>query len=155
MLGIESITMEFLNHFKQYYEEFDQRSIDELDQFYSQEVRFSDPIHTLYGISALKAYFIESSSALTYCRFEFVEECVSDNKAWYQWVMYYQHPRLAKGKKLSVSGVSLIAFSNTETGVKISSHEDFYDVATMLYQHIPVLGGIIAWIKNKMSKDHQ
>jgi hypothetical protein len=145
--------MELLEKFKSYYCEFDQRSIKDIGCFYADNICFSDPVHHLEGLKNLQRYFEQMCRDLLSCRFEFVAETVDKNTAWFKWVMYYQHPRILKGELLSLNGVSIIQFAETEAGQKIINHEDFYDMGAMLYEHTPLLGIAIRWLKKQLSKN--
>ena len=59
--------------------------------------------------------------------------------------MTYQHPKLKSGEKIVVSGHSyLVSFED-----KVITHRDYFDVGSMLYEHLPLIGYGISWIKKK------
>ncbi len=144
--------MEFITAFKAYYGQFDQKSIDDIDFFYHKDVIFSDPIHRVEGRDSLKQYFAQMCGNLISCRFEFVGETIDANSAWFKWVMHYQHPKLKGGKSLSLTGASYLVFGMDEDRIRIISHEDFYDMGSMLYEHTPILGTGVRWLKQQLGK---
>jgi hypothetical protein len=157
MLGLrilvdESGTRDAMSHpliiseFKHYYENFDKQSLDKLDTLYADTVEFTDPIHSIQGLVSLKRYFSTMCAGLTECQFEFVDEIIDEGRACFKWVMHYRHPALQRNAPLQLVGVSFIAFSD-----KIDSHEDLYDMGAMLYENVPVLGGIIRRIKSRVA----
>ncbi len=133
---------------KHYYESFDQMSFDCLDQIYAEDVVFVDPLHRIKGLETLKAYFKESCSNVTYCRFIFTEEITSERSTCLKWRMEYSHSAIKNNARLELVGTSIVQFSEG----KVTSHEDFYDMGSMLYEHIPLLGGAIRMIKSRMIK---
>ncbi len=137
-----------LEAFKQYYQAFDRQLFDDLDQVYSDNVVFSDPVHEIQGLNTLKQYFKEMCGNLTDCQFEFVDEVVDENSACFKWEMHYRHPSIKRNKPLTLTGISLIKFSD-----KVEYHEDFYDMGAMLYEHIPVLGSAVRMIKSRLAKE--
>ena len=54
-----------LTKLKQYYESFDQASFDNLEDIYADDVVFTDPLHEINGVEALKKYFKGICSNLT------------------------------------------------------------------------------------------
>lgn len=155
-LGVPNQQM--INAFKACYRQFDRHSIEKLDGFYTDDVTFTDAVHSISGLSKVKSYFASMCDNLISCRFEFIGETVADDSAWFKWHMYYQHPRLHGGKMLQLTGASYIQFDARDdvkytSGVrKIIAHEDFYDMGAMLYEHTPVLGAAIRWLKCKLAQ---
>ncbi len=137
-----------LDAFKHYYKAFDRQLFDGLDQVYSENVIFSDPVHQIHGLNALKQYFKEMCGNLTDCRFEFIDEIVNENSACFKWKMHYRHPSIKRNAPLTLTGMSLLKFSD-----KIEYHEDFYDMGAMLYEYIPVLGTAVKAIKSRLAKE--
>lgn len=144
--------MKLIDDFTTYYRNFSQHSLDELAGFYDPVIVFADPIHQITGLDNVERYFAAMCDNLSDCRFEFIGETIDDKSAWFKWVMYYQHPRLKNGAPLQLTGASYIQFSETDHGFRITHHEDFYDVGAMLYEHVPVLGTGIRWIKRQLSE---
>ncbi len=134
--------------FKQFYDELCEQSIDNLGNIYDQSITFSDPIHTINGLDALTRYFKTMCGNLSECRFIFTDEVIVEDGAFFKWEMHYRHPSLKSNQALQLVGASLIKFS----GDKIISHEDFYDMGAMLYEHIPLLGSVIRLIKSRIEK---
>jgi ketosteroid isomerase-like protein len=136
-----------LDTFKQYYENFDQGTIDGLDDVYAEDVVFVDPLHVITGRNSLKEYFRSMCANLTECRFEFIDEVINGGNACFKWEMHYRHPSIKGNKPLKLAGASFIEYSD-----KIDSHEDYYDMGAMLYEHVPVLGSTIRIIKSRIAK---
>lgn len=132
---------------KHYYESFGQVSLDYLDEIYAKDVVFIDPLHQINGIEALKRYFSETCENLSYCRFIFIEEIASEQSVCLKWRMEYSHSAIKNNARLELVGTSILQFSE---GL-ITSHEDFYDMGSMVYEHIPLLGGAIRMIKSRMT----
>ena len=62
--------------------------------------------------------------------------------------MYYEHPKIKHGQLQQVEGASYLRLGDDQ---KIQYHRDYYDLGSMIYDHIPLLGRILRWIKNKLS----
>ena len=137
--------MECISQFKAIYQHLDAKNIDLLDSIYTQEIRFVDPLHSIEGLPRLKAYCRELYSNVGYCGFVFGDEIIHRHEAYLQWVMEFSHPRLNGGGAIFLPGVSCLKFAD-----KVSFHRDYYDAGAMLYEHIPVMGSIVRWLKRRL-----
>ena len=70
---------------------------------------------------------------------------IGDGEGYLRWVMSYRHPRLAGGQVIRVSGCSHLLWRD-----KVYRHRDYFDAGALLYEHLPVLGRVIAWLKRRM-----
>jgi hypothetical protein len=144
-----------LQRFKTFYSDFKAADLALLDAFYAPEVMFRDPVHERRGLAALRRYFAASREPLTECRFEFTDTLADTDdptlrKYCLRWHMHYRHPRLKGGGRLVLEGASVLHVRE-----KILFHEDFYDMGAMLYEHLPLLGGTVRWLKRRVAGDGQ
>jgi hypothetical protein len=131
--------------FKALYQIFDHNTLSELHSLYSTNVTFKDPIHSIQGLDQLAHYFGNFCDPAMHCKFVFINQLINDQQAFFQWRMHYRHPRLRSGKTLILDGGTLIKFNS-----HIFYHEDFYDMGSMLYQHIPVIRWAIKKINARL-----
>lgn len=117
-----------------------------LDRIYAGNVEFRDPIHRLNGLPALQDYLAASLANVQECRFEFLDQLCADQVAYIKWNMHFRHPRLAGGERLSVRGMSQLLFTD-----RIYFHEDSYDMGQMLYEHLPLVGGLTRWLRGRLA----
>src|SRR5690606_5296652 len=108
---------------KAFYEHYDVSKLDKLSDIYTQDIEFVDPIERIQGIFALKKYLSKQGVGLNYSRFHYHSELIGDNKAFIRWDMVFSHPRLAKGRELTLSGMSELHFTN-----RIYFQQDSYDL---------------------------
>ncbi len=136
-----------LNSFKAFYQNSGELHLEQIDALYTQDIEFRDPLHTILGILALKSYMKNLYANSRDIRFEYTDEFSGENWATISWLMHFRHPSLAGGKLISVRGITQIRFTD-----RIFYHEDFYDLGAMIYQHVPVLGGIIRFINQRIGR---
>lgn len=60
--------------------------------------------------------------------------------------MHFRHPRLRGGAPISVDGCSHLLWWD-----KVYQHRDYFDAGAMLYEHLPLMGGVIAWLKRRLA----
>lgn len=118
-----------------------------LAEVYSEDVHFNDPFGEVHGLGELQDYFEKVYTNVRSCRFDFASVIISDNEACLTWVMYLQHPRLRRGREITVHGTSHLVIGNG----RVQSHRDYFDGAELLYGNLPILGSAIQWIRNYAS----
>lgn len=136
--------IETVEKFKVYFNQMKLGDDTALNEIYSDNVLFIDPIHRISGIENLKSYFKKLDSNLIEGSFRFIDESIRDNTAYLQWEMNLRLKRPRKNVK--ASGISVLTVEQ-----KITSHRDYFDAGELFYENIPVLGSIIRSIKKKMA----
>ena len=134
-----------LDRFKGNFKDLHLADWSQLGDIYADDIVFKDPVHELRGLVTLEDYFTTVCADLIDCRFEYLDQVVSDNSAYLKWVMHFRHPRLGKDV-IDVRGVSHIRWKE-----KIDFHEDFYDMGAMLYEQLPVFGNVTRWLRLRLA----
>ena len=134
-----------LERFKDNFKDLQQADWSQLGEIYADDIVFRDPVHELRGLVTLEDYFTTLCADLIDCRFEYLDQVVSDDCAYVKWIMRFRHPRLGNDL-IEVRGVSHLRWSD-----KIEFHEDFYDMGAMLYERLPVLGNVTRWLRLRLA----
>ena len=132
-----------LDKFKDYFTDMDLSNNTALDEIYSDNVVFIDPIHKIQGLENLVQYFEKLNSNLIAGSFFFTDESITDNKAYLSWEMNLKLKR--PKKNIIASGISVLTIDT-----KIIHHRDYFDAGELFYEHVPILGSIIRLLKNKL-----
>jgi hypothetical protein len=127
------------------YARMDSASIAQLDSIYTDDVVFVDPFHKIDGLIALQNYLRVQYQAVNSARFECQEPALCAGDAYIRWQLFFSHPQLHSGREIVVPGISFIRGEN-----KIFYHEDFYDAGALLYEHVPLLGAGVRFLKRRM-----
>ena len=136
-----------IEKFKAFYKDVKHPQLDRISEVYCDDVKFKDPVHQIHGIAELHAYLSSMCDGVTSGRFEFLDQLVGVDTAYIKWNMYFSHPKLGK-ETHEVRGITQIQFNE-----RIYYHEDVYDLGEMLYEHVPILGRVVAGLKNRLSKE--
>lgn len=138
--------MKLLTQFVDLYRNLGMHSIARLKEVYHADVCFIDPVGEHHGIKEIEGYFTNLLETANACEFN-VTSIMSDNQlALARWQMNLRHPRLSGGRNIVVDGVSELLIADD----RIKQQTDFYDMGTMIYEHIPVLGSAVRLVKRKM-----
>jgi len=133
-----------LDQFISTYEALHKDNLSSLRAVYSPDVVFEDSVHRAEGIDALLRYFDNQYRDLISCRFTVRESQRVGDTAWLAWDMDYAHPRLRRGTPLHVKGASHLRLREA-----VHYHRDYVDMGQVLYEHLPVLGSAVRWLKRR------
>ncbi|MCP8478407.1 nuclear transport factor 2 family protein [Pseudomonas sp. ZM24] len=137
----------FLQSFARRFATLDAASLHRLDELYSQEVSFQDPLHRVDGLVELRRYFGSLYANVQELRYDFhgFDE-VAPGHGYLRWTLHYRHPRLSGGKPIALEGCSHLRW-----GERVEFHRDYFDAGALLYEHLPVMGGVIGWLKRRLA----
>ncbi|QFI36948.1 nuclear transport factor 2 family protein [Moritella marina ATCC 15381] len=137
----------WLSHFIDVYTRLNKTNLHSLKKVYHHDIKFQDPLHEVAGIANLVSYFENLYTNLASCTFDITHQVLNDTEAAIYWDMTYIHPKLNRGKAITVSGHSHLKALDD----KVIYHRDYLDVGAMLYEHVPVLGHAVRYLKNNIA----
>ena len=143
-----SVPPVWLDNFISIYQSLAVDNLSGLAQLYHENIIFEDPLHVITGFSALADYFDNLYQYVSNCTFVINQVIREGNQAGIYWTMTYTHKYLNGGKTISVEGHSLIMGDKD----KVVYHRDYIDLGQMIYENVPVLGGIIRWLKRRINQ---
>ncbi|MEC4089280.1 nuclear transport factor 2 family protein [Pseudoalteromonas rubra] len=138
---------DWLDNFVRIYNKLDRETLHLLDEIYHPEIQFSDPLHGINGLTNLSTYFSDMYSNVISCQFDIHHSLSQGDQAALYWTMRYRHNRLGKGQEISVEGHSYLKVQDD----KVIMHRDYFDAGSLLYEHIPLMGMGIRWLKGRVS----
>jgi hypothetical protein len=113
---------------------------------YSADAYFDDTLKVLHGAAEIEPYLLRTAEMVTSFKVEFLDVARSGPDYYFRWVMDFSAPKLAKGEVLRTIGITQVRFN--EDG-QVVLHQDFWDAANGIYEHIPLVGGAIRAIKKR------
>ena len=130
---------------KHFYETLTPETLDNLDQLYDTKARFKDPFNEVQGVAAIRAIFSHMFATVQQPRFKVVQAFSSDNQAFMSWRFTFR--RAGSDAEMVIQGASHVVF--TQQG-KVSQHRDYWDAAEELYEKLPVLGGLMRYLRRRL-----
>ncbi len=119
-----------------------------LNDFYSENIEFTDPIEKINGLVYLKKYYAKIYKNVSAIHFNFHQINNQEDLFFVQWTMTLQATGLNSGVPFDVDGLSVLKFNAQD---KVEYHRDYLDLGSMVYENIPVLGRAIKFIKKQLS----
>jgi ketosteroid isomerase-like protein len=138
---------DWLHNFVRIYNKLDKETLHLLEEVYHPDIQFSDPLHGISGLQNLRNYFADMYSNVISCQFDIQHSLSQGDQAALYWAMRYRHNRLSKGREISVEGHSYLKVQDG----KVIMHRDYFDAGSLLYEHIPVMGMGVRWLKARIS----
>jgi limonene-1,2-epoxide hydrolase len=136
-------TPHVVNRFRELFNTLDKGNLNKLAGVYGERIHFKDPLGEAHGLDELTRYFAGSYQNVIACHFEFAQEAVDEGTVTLPWTMHLRHKRINGGKEIQVEGISHL---HIDCG-KVNYHRDYFDAGQLLYENLPLLGGIIRKIK--------
>ncbi|AYG45608.1 nuclear transport factor 2 family protein [Pseudomonas sp. Leaf58] len=137
----------YLQQFAERFASLDAANLAPLEKLYSEDVTFRDPLHHIQGLQALRAYFEQlyaNASDIHYALTSTDE--VRPGQGYLRWTLQFCHPRLARGQPIRLQGCSCLHWRD-----RVYFHQDYFDAGALLYEHLPVMGGTIRWLKGRLA----
>jgi len=116
---------------------------------YAPEAWFNDTIATEVGIDAVERYLLKTARGAESIKATVQDVAVSGPDCYVRWSMEVRTRNLAGGEPTVTEGVSQLRFD--EQG-RIILHQDFWNPAAGIYQHLPLLGPAIRYVNGLIAK---
>lgn len=119
-----------------------------LPDTYAEDVYFNDTLKAVEGRAALAHYLGESAEAVESCRVEILETTrTANDEHLVRWSMMIRFRKLRRGVDTWTVGMSHLRF---DAEGHVVYHQDYWNAADGLFQHIPVIGTLIAAVKRRL-----
>ncbi len=119
-----------------------------LPQTYSPDIYFNDTLKSIRGREKLAAYLRESAAAVDDCRVEILDTTrTADGEYLLRWKMMIRFKRFKRGVDTWSIGISHLRF---DAEGRVAYHQDYWNAADGLYEHVPLLGALIRMLKRRL-----
>ena len=119
-----------------------------LAQTYAKDVYFNDTLKAVRGVEALGHYLRDSAEAVEDCRVQIHETTrTAHGEHLVRWSMMIRFKKLRRGVDTWTVGMSHLRF---DAQGHVVYHQDYWNAADGIFQHIPLLGTAIAAIKRRL-----
>jgi hypothetical protein len=129
-----------------FFEKLSPESLVQLGEIYASQARFKDPFNAVTGLPAIEAIFRHMYVALEAPHFVVTEQIVQGKHCMLTWEFRFRFKRFQQGLDQVILGATHLEFS--EEG-KIVLHRDYWDAAEELYEKLPLVGGLMRWLKKR------
>jgi hypothetical protein len=127
-----------------FFETLSPQSVSQLPTIYDAQARFKDPFNEVQGLPEIERIFRHMYVALEQPHFVITGQLVDGQQAFLTWEFRFRFKRFDTTTLQTVLGGSHVVFN--EQGL-VTLHRDYWDAAEELYEKLPVLGGVMRWLK--------
>ena len=132
-----------------FFEQLTPDSVQQLPQFYAADARFKDPFNDVLGLPEIERIFRHMYVALDQPHFVVTHQLVDGDQAFLVWDFRFRFKRFDTTTWQTVRGGTHLQFN--AQGL-ITLHRDYWDAAEELYEKLPVLGGLMRWLKKQANQ---
>ena len=116
-----------------------------LAELYTPDAFFKDPFNEVHGIAPIQRIFGHMFEALDTPRFVVHDVIVQGDQCFLTWDFLFRMKRLRREDQC-IRGGSLLRLA---ADGRIASHRDYWDAAEELYEKLPLVGGLMRWLKKR------
>jgi hypothetical protein len=137
---------EALARFSRFFGNLNEANARELTrETYAKEFFFYDTLKEIRTLPELEEYFLETAHNTVAVSARIDDVARSGNDFYVRWTMEIQLKKFQRGRTLTSVGMTHLRFNDEG---KIILHHDYWDAASGFYQYVPVLGGVIRYIRS-------
>lgn len=132
-----------------FFEHLQPSDVAQIAQLYTADAQFKDPFNEVQGIAAIEHIFTHMFEALDAPRFVITQRVHNGAQCFVTWDFFFSVPRMDKGATQIIRGATHFVLRE-EAGVwRVAVHRDYWDAAEELYEKLPVVGGLMRWLKKR------
>jgi len=130
----------------QWFEHLTPASVQHVSRYYAADARFKDPFNDVRGVPAIEAIFVHMFEALVAPRFVVTGRVAQGDQCFLTWEFRFGFRNFHQGREQVILGASHLVFDATG---KVQLHRDYWDAAEELYEKLPLVGGLMRWLKRR------
>ncbi len=140
-----SANVDKLIHF---YEQLTPASLALFFEVYSDDAYFKDPFNEVNGLPAIQHIFSHMFDKVDAPRFIVTQRVEDDGGAVLVWDFTYRVRLWGGGKTQVMRGASHVKF---DAAGKVCYHRDYWDTGEELYMKLPLLGGLMRFLRDALA----
>lgn len=130
----------------EFFETLTPESVALLPNIYDAQARFKDPFNEVQGLAEIERIFQHMYVALDGPHFVITGQLVDGSQAFLTWEFRFRFKRFDTQTLQVVRGGSHVVFN--DQGL-VTLHRDYWDAAEELYEKLPLVGGVMRWLKKR------
>lgn len=129
-----------------FFEQLQPQDLPRLSAMYASNARFKDPFNEVQGLAEIERIFAHMFKALDSPHFIVTERIVQGQQCFLAWDFRFRFRRFDTTTWQTVRGGTHLVFN--EAGL-VTLHRDYWDAAEELYEKLPLVGGLMRWLKRR------
>jgi steroid Delta-isomerase len=129
-----------------FFETITPQSIARVAELYAPDATFKDPFNDVRGLPDIERIYSHMFEALNAPRFIVTSQLVDGPACFLIWQFKFYFKNFDKTTEQTVRGGTHLLL---DAQGKITAHRDYWDPAEEVYEKLPVLGGVMRWLKKR------
>ena len=121
-------------------------AVEQLGRLYTDDAYFKDPFNEVRGLAEVQRIFRHMYVALDGPHFVVIDRVVEGAQCFLTWEFRFRFKRFDTTTLQAVRGGSHLKLAPDG---RIRYHRDYWDVAEELYEKLPMVGGLMRWLKKR------
>ncbi len=138
--------LERLVHF---FEQLTPADLGRIADLYAPGARFKDPFNEVQGTPAITRIFQHMFESLHEPRFVVTQRLLQGREAFLCWDFHFRFKSFRSQELQTIRGATQLRF---DAQGKVELHRDYWDAAEELYEKLPLLGGLLRWLKRRVNR---
>lgn len=130
-----------------YFENLSVNDVSRMHEIYTESAYFKDPFNEVTGLEPIKHIFGHMFQKVEQPRFVILTTIYENNQAFLSWDFFLRFKGESQERK--IHGATHMRFASDG---RIEYHRDYWDAAEELYEKLPLVGGIIRFLKRQANK---
>ncbi len=137
-----------LERLARFFEQLTPADLGCIDALYAPHARFKDPFNEVQGVVAITQIFRHMFESLHEPRFVVTQRMLQGREAFLCWDFVFRFKSFRSHEPQTIRGATQLRFD--EQG-RVELHRDYWDAAEELYEKLPLVGGLMRWLKNRVN----
>lgn len=135
-----------VNDIVTFFETITPQSIARVAVLYAPDATFKDPFNDVRGLPDIERIYSHMFEALNAPRFIVTSQLVDGPGCFLIWEFKFYFKNFDKTTEQTVRGGTHLLL---DAQGKITAHRDYWDPAEEVYEKLPVVGGVMRWLKKQ------
>ena len=140
------MTKTAVNDIVTFFETITPQSIARVAVLYAPDATFKDPFNDVRGLPDIERIYSHMFEALNAPRFIVTSQLVDGPGCFLIWEFKFYFKNFDKTTEQTVRGGTHLLL---DAQGKITAHRDYWDPAEEVYEKLPVVGGLMRWLKKR------
>jgi steroid Delta-isomerase len=138
------VTLEaHLQALRRFFEQLSPADVARMGELYDAHAYFRDPFNEVRGLPKVQRIFAHMFETLEAPRFEVRDAFAQGEQGFLTWDFSFR----ARGRAMRIHGSSHLKFAPDG---KVIYHRDYWDAAEELWERVPLLGGVLRFLKKRL-----
>lgn len=129
-----------------FFEALSPATVAQMGDFYATNVFFKDPYNEVHGLVEVQRIFGHMYAVLHEPRFVIVDRVTGNGQCFLSWNFQFRFKSFRPAQNQLVHGSSHLKL---DASGLVCYHRDYWDTSEEVYEKLPLLGGLMRWLKAK------